>query len=307
MRPAKLNSPLEWNDLRYILFTVQERSATAAAAKLHVSHSTVLRRLQALERAMAVPLFERSNNGYVPTAAARTLADLASNIEGAVEETRQNLLGSETELKGRVCLTTTDSFASTLLPQVLRGFREHHPQVEVELRVTNASLNLDQKEADIALRATYAPPDAWVGIRLCRMDFAVYAAKSYLRGQLVDPFNRLDWIAPAGQFAALPVSRWLHSRVKAERIVMRGDSFLGLRAMAQQGMGATLLPCFLADVEGLTKICNAPRNENGAVWLLTHSRLRHSARVKALMQHLADGVRAARHSLEDSAPIAAPP
>ena len=78
-------------------------------------------------------------------------------------------------------------------------------------------------------------------------------------------------------------------------------SFVGLRALAMNGMGATLLPLFMAHAEpGLTLLGRAPRKASNDIWVLTHANLRQSGRVHAFMEHVAQEVRALRRHLESS-------
>ncbi len=71
------------------------------------------------------------------------------------------------------------------MPDILAAFRARYPGITVEMKVTNARLDLDleRREADVMLRVTDAPPPSWVGRRLVRLDAALYAAPAYLDGR----------------------------------------------------------------------------------------------------------------------------
>ena len=292
---------LDWNDLRYVVAVARGGSAAAAARALGVSHATVLRRIQALEQGIGTPLFERLSSGYVPTEAGRTLTDMGASIESALADTRRILDGRATELAGNVRFTTTDSLAYFLLPPIVASFRQRYPAIKLEMLVTNTLLDLDKRDADVSLRPSADPPESWVGMRLSRFDFGLYAAPAYLDTRRDVPWTDFDWLLPDGALAAAPASQWLRSQIRAEQAVISVDSFVGLRILAMSGMGATLLPSFMAHAEpGLTLLGRAPRQATNDIWVLTHANLRQSGRVHAFMEHVAQEVRALRGHLESS-------
>ena len=97
------------------------------------------------------------------------------------------------------------------------------------------------------------------------------------------------------------LSQWLRSQIRAEQAVFSVDSFVALRALAMIGMGATVLPSFMAHAEpGLALLRRAPRKVSNDIWVLTHANLRQSGRVHAFMEHVAQEVRALRGRLESS-------
>ena len=292
---------LDWNDVRYVVAVARGRSAAAAARALGVSHATVLRRIHALEQGIGTPLFERLPSGYVPTEAGRTLTDVGTSIESALAETKRILDGRATELAGTVRFTTTDSLAYFLLPPIVASFRERYPAIKLEMLVTNMLLDLDKRDADVSLRPSADPPESWVGMRLSRFDFGLYAAPAYLDTRRDVPWTDFDWLLPDGALATAPASQWLRSQIRAEQAVFSVDSFVALRVLAMNGMGATLLPSFMAHAEpGLTLLGRAPRHASNDIWVLTHANLRQSGRVHAFMEHVAQEVRALRGHLESS-------
>ena len=292
---------LDWNDLRYVVAVARGGSAAAAAWVLRVSHATVLRRIQALEEGIGTPLFERLSSGYVPTEAGRTLTEMGASIESALTDTRRVLDGRATELAGTVRFTTTDSLAYFLLPPILASFRERYPAIKLEMLVTNTLLDLDKRDADVSLRPSAHPPESWVGMRLSRFDFGLYAAPAYLDTRRDVPWTDLDWLLPDGALAPAPASQWLRSQIKAQQGVFSVDSFVALRTLALNGMGATVLPSFMAHAEpGLALLRRAPRSASVDIWVLTHANLRQSGRVHAFMEHVAQDIRALRGHLESS-------
>lgn len=283
---------LDWNDLRYVLAVARHGSAAAAARALEVSHATVLRRIQALEQGMGVPLFERWPTGYEPTAAGKRLVDVGTRMEAALIDTTRQIDATTQELTGTIRFTTTDSFAYCLMPEILAGFRTRYPAIHVDMIVTNTRLDLDKREADVTLRPSAHPPESWLGLRAGRADFGLFASARYLADRGRKPLHEYDWLLPGGEMTRSTVATWAVEQAGNPTPVMTTDSFVGLRALAQLDMGATVLPCYMAGPDsGLQLIALMPAHIATDVWVLTHENFRHTPHIQAFIQHVAEELR----------------
>lgn len=294
---------LDWNDLRYVVAIARSGSAAAAARLLGVSHATVLRRVATLEEGIGTALFYRQPTGYEPTEAGQQLAEVGASIEAAVTSTRRAIDGQTKDLAGTIRFTTTDSFASELMPPILARFHERYPQIRIEMIATNALLDLDRRDADVALRPTGQPPESWVGTRLSGLDMGLYAATAYIEKQPGDDWRTFHWVFPGGPLSRRAMTQWLNTQVPEERRVMTVDSLVAMRELALEGVGATVLPHHMARDRRLRLLYALPADMSGAVWLLTHANLRQTQRIKVFMRHVADSVRT---TLLDSSPSAEP-
>ncbi|MCA8057337.1 MULTISPECIES: LysR family transcriptional regulator [Burkholderia cepacia complex] len=283
---------LDWNDLRFVVAISRGGSALAAAKTLSVSHATVLRRIQALEDSMGTALFDRLSTGYVPTDVGRMLGEVGMSIENVLTDTGRLIDARATELAGTVRFTTTDSLAYFLMPPILASFRERHPQIVVDMLVTNSHLDLNKRDADITLRPSGNPPESWVGKRLGRVDYGIYATSAYLSIKAGVPWQALDWLMPAGPLADSPAARWLRPQIERPPVLCI-DSFVGLRSLVLNNMGAAILPFLMAHgTPELSLIQSAPSAASVDLWVLTHPYLRQSARIRAFMEHLSVELRA---------------
>lgn len=287
---------LDWNDLRYVVAVAKAGSAAAAARNLGVSHTTVLRRIQVLENLMGAPLFERLNSGYVPTAAGLDMVQVGHSIQSALNDSTRRLDAESNKLTGTIRFTTTDSFGYFVVPPLLASFRKSFPNIDVELIVTNTRLDLDKREADVTLRPTNAPPGSWVGMRLAQFDFGLYAALDYIRRADGVALADQDFVMPIGAISG--VARLLKAEIGEVHGIASADTFTGLLCMAADGMGNSMLPRFVGDRDPrLGLVFPPPQDWKSSVWVLTHPHLRKSARIRALMEHLARGIRAMRKTL----------
>jgi DNA-binding transcriptional LysR family regulator len=293
---------MDWEDLRCFIAMCRGGSVSAAARELGVNHSTVLRRLDSLERDLAVRLFERFQSGYAITPAGETLQARLAGVEEQIASARSAVAGHDQQLEGEIRITTTDTLARSLLMPSLARFRQRHPGVRLQLVLNNAFLNLNRREADVALRPSNTPPDTLVGRRLGALSSAIYASHGYLKaaakrgvgGAGPDHWAAHDWIGLDDTLAHLEQSRWLAQAVPPERIRMRVDSLLAMVDAARDGMGMAPLLCHLADAERrLQRVAGPdPRFDTG-LWLLTHRDLKDTARIKALTRFLYEDLGAA--------------
>ena len=297
-RLARMDS-LDWNDLRYVAAITNVGSAAAAARLLGVSHATVLRRIQAIEHGIGTPLFYRLSTGYEPTPAGQKLAEMSASIESAVIDARRSIDGQTKDLAGPILFTTTDSFACALMPPILKTLRERYPAIEVEMIATNSHLDLDRREADVVLRPTVQPPQSWVGRNLGRLDVGVYAAKAYLDKQKSDDWRTFDWIVPGGPLAQRSMAAWLTNEIRSQQRVITVDSFVAIRELVFEGIGAAVLPHLMGHDKRLRLLHSLPHDISTSLWLLTHTSLSNTRRIKAFMQHVAEAIRA---RLRDSDP-----
>lgn len=296
-----------WDDLRFVLAVARAGSLSGAARALRVNHSTVFRRLAAVEAAAGLRLFDRSTDGYVPTPAGAEAVATAEAMEDGMLALERRLAGRDLRLDGTVRLSTTDDLALGLLAPHVAGFRDAHPGICVEVAVANVIVSLSRREADIALRAVARPDGAMVGRRLSGIAFALYAAPT-----LVDahgPLRRADdlagrpVIAPDEGLAHLAGSRWLTAHGGGAVIVHRANSFLLRAAAARHGVGYALLPCFLGDGDpGLVRVLGPLADVDSGLWLLTHPDLRRTPRIRALLDFLGERLVAERPRLEGRAP-----
>jgi len=273
----------DWDDFRVFLAVGQAGSLSGAARQLGVNHSTVLRRLGALEARMAVRLFDRLPAGYAMTLAGEALRERLQGVGEQIDAAQRHLMGLDLRLTGVIRITSTDTFMAGLLGPILADFRALHPGIELQVVMNNLFLSLTKREADVAIRPTNAPPDHLVGRRAGRLQTAVYASKAYLaKHPAKTPLAAYDWVAPDEGLSHLMQAKWLREHVPPARIAARVDSLVGMTQLVKRGMGLGMLLCMLADAEDELVQVEPPREAlDTQVWVLTHPDLKEVARIKA--------------------------
>ena len=152
-----------WDDLRFALAVASGGSLAAGGRLLGVNHTTVLRRIAALEKRLGARLFDRLPSGYALTPLGEELIEAARGIDERINRLALKLAGADAGISGLVRVTTTDTLAVSLLPEILAELKAAHPAVEVELATSNLFVNLTRREADVAIRPADDPPPALFG------------------------------------------------------------------------------------------------------------------------------------------------
>jgi len=278
---------LEWNDVAVILAICRSGSLDGAARTMSTSHSTIFRRLNAIEEKTGVRFFDRLPHGYAMTESGEAAMRYGERIESEMHALGGEVLGRDMSLQGKVRMTVPEGLATTLLPPVLTAFHSENPEVSIELIVSSLALDLAHREADIALRVTKNPPDTYLGRKICNFGNNVYASPAYLERHKGLPLSKHAWIMSDGSADWIIQKVW-RTRPKAEQqIVMRSNSITAVIGAARAGLGVVALPSFLGDPDTLLEaVPHQLRGLNLELWVLTHPDLRHTARVKALMAYL---------------------
>lgn len=293
---------LAWDDFRLIKAVAEARSLPAAAALLGVDHSTVFRRLRQVEAMLGVALFERHRAGYTLTAAGDEVAALAARVDQDITDVTRRLAGREPSLTGEVRLTTSDSLLAHLLMPPLAELRMRHPGIRLDIVVGNAALNLSRRDADVAVRATDAPPDTLVGRRAARIAWALYGnARGFAAGQAagLDHAAQSLWVCLGDNMAAMKVVQFVQRHVAPERVACKVDSVLGLAGAVEAGLGVAHMPCFVGDtLPSLVRLAPPEPDFAADLWLLTHPDLHHAPRVRSLLDLLGERISARRALIE---------
>ena len=278
---------MNWNDLKVFLAIAQTGSLAGAARDLGLNHSTVFRRLNALEADLDVRVFDRLPTGYTLTPVGERMVALAQEADTAVQSIERELAGQDLDPTGVVRLTTAPNIARTLVPAAVRRLRRTHPRIVVETLVGDSDYDLNRREADIALRATTRPPEHLVGRKVMALYWWVCGPSS-ARGRAPESAAALDGLPLIGADAALmrlDAMQWLEANYR-DGIVARANDLSTMAALTCAGVGYSVLPSD-QDGRGLRRHCRVPAI-GGELWLLTHPDLRNVRRVRAVWDALTE-------------------
>jgi DNA-binding transcriptional LysR family regulator len=180
------------------------------------------------------------------------------------------------------------------------AFSEAHPGIELDLFTGNHPSNLTEREADVAVRATAAPPEHLIGRRVSGLTAAAFGSRAYLRRHPLDTTPLADhvWLGFDPTLEDLPPSRWLREQLPQARIAGRSNSGLVQQVAIRAGLGVGHLFTFMGDADPELQRVTEPKGYGFGLWILTHPDLRRTARIRRFVDFLADACAARRAELE---------
>ena len=278
---------MDWDEVRYFLAVARAGSVRAAAAHLEVNHSTVLRRIAQLEAKLGAKLFEKVPSGYHLTPAGEEVVQFAEEMEVASNRLQTRVFGRDQGVRGRLRVTMAPVLASNLLMPDLREFARRYPEVEMDILSLDAPVNLTKREADVALRVAYdrsALPQNLNGQKGPEIAFGVYISRALLAAWRANARQPVRWIIKK-QYGH---PEWAQqTEIAATEIPFRTNDAAAQIAAVRQGLGMTMLPCFVGDTDPL--LARAPGSRLrvfGTLWLLTHGETRKTKRVRLFTEYI---------------------
>lgn len=284
---------MNWDDTRIFLALQREGTLRSAARVAGVDQATVGRRLAALEHALGATLFLRTSDGYVLTPAGESVLRSAEKMEKSANDLVRQAQGTDTRLAGEVKVTTTDTLALGFVIPAIARLHAEHPDVQVNLNTSTQMLNLARREADIAIRNQKPENPDLVARRLARWPVGLYASREYLaqRGEPNDndAFAGHDLVMFQSHATANLPSTLVGLPIDAGRLAAAVNSSLMLRALIRMGKAIGEVPVPMAERDGLVRVLpDRERAKRYEVWLVTHQDLRHTARVRAMIDKIAE-------------------
>jgi DNA-binding transcriptional LysR family regulator len=239
---------LSWDDLRFFLRAAQTKTLAGAARAMGVEHTTIGRRLSALERALGAPLVLRGPEGLSLTPLGEELLPLAEEVERAVLAIRDLVA----QKSAHVRLAVPSGFMQLFTPH-LAAFRALHPTLSLEVVSGSRPVDLKKGEADLAIRSGPITDRDLVSRKLCLSGFSLYAGKTYLERH-PGPVDASDLgghevIGYDVRLASTAPAQWLENRARKPNIVLRSREMTDVTTAAVSGVGLAVLPCMLGDAE----------------------------------------------------------
>ncbi len=285
----------DWADIRLFLAILDRGSLVAAAEHLELTQPTVGRRLTAMEERFGTSLFVRAGRRMQLTDAGAAILDSARRMEREMLAIARSLEVQSTALCGEVTISATEGTGTEWLTPVLLDFHASYPEIRLKVQIENRAVDLIRREADIALRLGQPTQPDLIARRLVTVGFGLYASKGYLRR--APALNSLEDLQ-AHQFVGLqaagagmnsPLTFPASVLLQEGNYVYLSNSSAAQLGAVQAGFGVGILSHRWAAIAGkLTRVL--PDYTAGAIdlWLVTHEELRHSARIRAVFDFIAD-------------------
>lgn len=286
-----MHNRVNWDDYFYFLRVARLGSLNAASKTLEVNHTTVLRRINALEEKLEVRLFDRLKSGYVLTESGKELYNQIDQIEDDFLSAERNLSGRDIRYEGTIKLSTTDTLGQHWLPSYVKKFKELYPEILLDIDIRTNYTDLTKREADIVIAAVNRHPDYMIGKVLAPIEIRLYASNDYVEsnGRPLSPEDLAEHklLILNDSLGNIGFNEWLKSLVPKSAIHLSCNMLTGLYSYTLQGLGIAPLPTYVGEGNcRLTCVMDVPEKFYHKIWMLTHPDLKNTRRIKAFMQFM---------------------
>lgn len=284
------NMRLKWDDAPVFLAVARSGTLTGAADMLGTGIATVSRRVQRLEEALGMPLFVHHQTGYKLTDEGAALLPRAEALEEAMLSFRAGVT-AEAEVTGHVRLATAENLANPIIIPTLPALLGRHPHLTLDVITDVATANLHRREADLAVRMV-RPTSGNVTIRrIGTIGFGLYGSPGYMAARRAHPEEGLlendRVIGWSERQNTLPTAQWIERALRGRAPVLMTSTLAAQMSAAQAGIGLAVLPHFLAREAGLQPL-SIEMGLDQPIWLVLHSDLSASQRVRVVADHLVE-------------------
>lgn len=282
---------IDWEDQRAFLAVLEEGSLSAAARRLGVTQPTMRARLEALESALGTVLFTRSVRGLVPTEQALSLGAAARAMARASEAFVRAASAPPDRVAGRVRISVPQFIGQEVLPSMVAELRRRHPDLILEIELSDAVANILEQEADVAVRMQQPSQGALIARKVPPIELGFFAHVDYLarrgRPDTVADLDDHDLIGPDRHRYDLAMLDAHGSDIPLERFVARVDSHPAQLALIRAGVGIGVTQCGVGRRDqSLRQVLPEVGLPPLETWIVTHEDLRSLPRIAAVFDYL---------------------
>lgn len=252
----------DWGDVRVFLAVMRAGSTLAAARLLEINQTTVSRRIDVLEHALAATLFDRSTRGAKPTELALTLQPFAEALEKAALSFEKEARAVSDNASQVIRITAFDDEINGSIGRVVAEFSQKNPGVSFEFIFSERKLDLMKGEADIALRMSpEVSDDRLIARKVGQSRWTYYASQLYASNRAMPP----TYMPDMEDHTVILLNHVPSKR----RNLMRCASSTDIVTAIQTGQGIGPLPVTVGDAKaGLVRCFDPPPGSELPVWLI---------------------------------------
>ncbi|MDA0822456.1 MAG: LysR family transcriptional regulator [Proteobacteria bacterium] len=284
---------IDWALIRSFSIVARTGSLSGAARELGGSQPTLSRDIHNLEVQTGLNLFRRTTRGLILTDSGHALVTAASAMGESAELFSRLASGLSEELSGDVRVSANEIVGVYLLPNAIAAFKKLHPNVNIEIVISNLSSSLSKRDADIALRMFRPTQPDLVARRLPDLEIGLFAHTDYLREHdepttieevlsctLIGFDENRDFINNASE---------LGYAFTRNHFGLRSDHLLAQLQLLRAGAGIGATHVGLAqhwpELVRILQVISLPPIE---FWCVTHSDVQYNSRIRELMSFLSE-------------------
>jgi len=283
---------MDWDQTRIFLAVARQGQFLAAARSLSLDHTTVSRRMNALEASLGAKLFERTTSGCRLTAVGESFLIVAERIETEFLRVQTEISGHDVAISGTIRIGTPDGFGTYIFAKFLGDFIDQNPNLRVQLVPLPRAFSLSKREADIAI--TIEPPtEGKITVRkLTDYTLSLYASRTY--------FDRHEMISNIGDISKHRIVTYVPDLIYTraldylDELKIESEKHFECAAMIGQieavrsGIGIGVLHDYIARNDPDFVRILPEHSIRRAYWIVAHNDVRDLARVRLVYDYIVD-------------------
>ena len=282
---------MDWDNLRFFLELARTGTLVSAARRLAVDHTTVARRIQALEKEVGTALFSREAGGHRLTEAGRRLQPQVEAMESAFLAVESAAPASREGLSGLVRIGATEGFGTVVLAPQLALFAQAHPKLVIDLLAMPRLVHLSRREADIVISLERPARGPVVVTKLTDYTLRLYASKQYLAAhkpiKTREDLRGHSFISYVDDLLFSKELQYLDELHRPDAFALRSTSVLAQHRAVVAGAGIAVLPAFVAEQDkALRSVLSGQANFTRTFWMSMPAETKHLARMQAVWEFL---------------------
>ncbi|WP_340647171.1 LysR family transcriptional regulator [Phenylobacterium sp.] len=284
-----------WDLYQSLHAVLQAGSLSAASRARGLTQPTIGRHIEALEQQLGAPLFLRSPRGLTPTDLAVSLKAHLEEMHAAAAAAARDASGSADSEKGSIRIAASLIVGVEVLPQILSGFMEQHPDIAIELVLSNKIEDLSRRDADIAVRMARPTQGALVARKIGMLGVGFYATQSYIdRRGMPQSMEDLENHTLCGFDRERPPLEALTNiefprEITRDIFAFRTDNDAAQISAIRAGMGIGGVQHQIARRDGLVPVLANAFSFELECWIAMHENLKGSRRMRLMFDHLVAG------------------
>ena len=284
---------MDWDKLRVFHAVADAGSLTHAGDELRLSQSAISRQIRGLEEQLRATLFHRHARGLLLTEQGELLYKATTEMAKRLGQAAAQIRDAKEEVLGDLRVTTTAGFGTSWLAPRLPALFETHPDLSVNLVLTESFLDLGMREADVAIRFGDPAQADLIRRPLMEVRMRLYASRDYIArcGEPRDEAELMSrrFISFSSSAPQPEASRvWVQSKSSPRRQShLTMNSYFGILKAAQAGLGIAALPDYVT--RGFPELVNVLPHDTSpsfTAFFCYPQEVRHSRRVLAFRDFL---------------------
>lgn len=280
--------------MRLFLGLARNGRVAIAAKGLKVDPTTLIRRVKKLEDSLNCKLFELTKKGYVLTTHGSELVTYIEKAEHYFLEAQNELGDERSHLAGTIRVSVSEGFGSWFLAPLLPNFKKQYPGISIELVATSGFLNLNKREADMAILLEKPSRGLLVTQKLTDYNLYLYTHRSLIgenKPETLHDLTAFNLVSYVPDLVYAPQLKFIEETALSQLSALRSTSINAQYQMLVNGAGVGILPKFMAEKQpGLVRLIENEIHIKRTFWLATHKETHSQARFQVFTQWLQENV-----------------